>query len=170
MGTRRGLGTTGRNGGRQQRIPARYAQTYTMLAPPDTHRRRASCAEVDCPNLSRARCEAVGCARFETGWRTVLPVGSPLLNVARTSGRRFLEKPPEAGLVEFVFAPGQQCFESPHWAADAGPCQVVHSVSLERPGIFAVRGMRSRAFGERSGLWAEHWAEHWDHVYRTVGG
>jgi hypothetical protein len=154
------------------RIPARFAQTYTMLAPPATHRRRATCAEVDCPNLSRARCEAVSCPRFDNGWKTVLHARQvDLLHLARTSDRRFLERPPdEGGIIEFVFMPGQQCFESPHWAADAGPCQVVHTVSLDRPGIYRVRGGRSLDFGGRSDLWAEHWAGHADRVNRVISG
>mgnify|MGYP001585780886 FL=1 len=170
-GRRLGRTSTGRQ--RRNRIPPQYAQTYKMLAPASSHRRSATCAEVDCPNLSRARCGQAGCPRFEVGWKTLLHVRqADLLHIARTSGRRYLELPPdEGGVVEFVFAPGQQCFESPHWAADAGPCQVVHSVSLERPGIYVVRGGRSRNFGDgRSDLWAEHWAEHVDKVNRMVNG
>lgn len=154
----------------QPRLPARFTQTYTMLAPLDTHRRPATCAEVACPNLSQARCEAAGCARFELGWTTLLHANQTYqLHLARTSGRRFLEKPADdGGVIEFRFASGQQCFESPHWAADVGPCQVKHTVSLERPARFQMRGARSIEFS-RPELWAEHWAEHADKV-RTERG
>lgn len=166
MARRRGRAGIGR--GAPARVPDRF-QTYKILAPVRTHHRRATCAEVDCPNWRRARCGPAGCTRFHTGWRTILPAGrADLLHAARTSGRAFVEKPAGGGLVEFVFHPGQQCFESPHWAADAGPCQVEHWVPLERPALYAVQGARTFRFGERGDLWAEHFAEHSRRIERLV--
>lgn len=148
-------------------------QTYQVFAPIRSHWRAATCDEVGCPTVRGARCEEVGCARYETGWRTVLPTTSTdLLTLARGSGRKYIEKPPQAGLIEFVFPAGQQCFDSMvvHRAA-GGPCRERHMVQLDRPGIFVVRrGQRadkapppSGRFGmtfTRPELWAEHFAEH----------
>lgn len=151
--------------GAQPQIPARFTQNYRILAPVRTHHRRATCAEVDCPSIRRAPCETVGCSNYNAGWKTILPAGSPLLEAVRSCGKTFLEKPAEAGLVEFIFPAGQQCFAQ-HLAPDVGPCQVEHWVSLDRPGIYAVTrpGLRTIRFGERADLWAEHWAEHADKV------
>jgi hypothetical protein len=149
-------------------VPGRF-QTYRLLAPLASHHRRATCAEVDCPDWHRAGCGQAGCQYWETGWRTTVPAGSVLERDVRRSGRRFLETPEAAGTVSFLFFPHQQCFAAPHWAPGAGPCQVEHFVPLDRPGIYRVdSGASVTRFGERADLWAEHWAEHADRVQRHL--
>tara|TARA_Y100000310_G_scaffold317160_1_gene369700 strand:- start:843 stop:1193 length:351 start_codon:yes stop_codon:yes gene_type:complete len=78
-----------------------------MASPSETHRRKATCAEVDCPH-------------YLQGWITTVAVGSPqALYIKHHSERRFIEKT-EAGQVMFKFYPGQECFRE-------------HSASLGRP-------------------------------------
>lgn len=77
-------------------------KTYQVLAPPATHFRAATCAEVDCPH-------------HLYGWRTVVDPGTDLgaaqVEFIKTeSGRRFQSYWDEAGLVTFTFEAGQECF------------------------------------------------------------
>lgn len=66
-----------------------------------------------------ATCEEVDCANYKLGWKTILPVGSDLLQVARKSGRKYTEAQEES-LVTFTFAPGQPCFVT-HWKQNERP-------------------------------------------------
>lgn len=153
---------TNRTTGKRVRIPPRYTQTYKMLAPLNTHWRPATCDEVDCPTVQPANCADVDCGPHLNGWKTVVPAGSDLADLARGSGRQFVEVPVDGGLVEFRFPAGQRCFAR-HQREGAGPCQQKHVVPLERPGIYVVRGAQTVRFS-RSELWAEHWAEHADRI------
>jgi len=88
-----------------------------MSAPTATHRRTASCEEVNCPHYLK-------------GWITIVPIGSPQdLYIRHHSGRRFTAKA-EAGSVTFTFPPGQQCFRQ-------------HTATLNRP-PFLLRGRNGR--------------------------
>lgn len=77
--------------------PVQAYKTYQVSSPFSTHWRKATCEEVDCPNYLR-------------GWKTILPVGSDLLDVVRKSGRPFTEER-DAAVVTFTFGPGLQCFD-----------------------------------------------------------
>lgn len=119
-------------------LPVTAYKTYGMAFPKQTHTRPATCAEVDCQ-------------AYENGWKTVVPSDSPQAEYIRAkSERHFTETSPDAGLIEFVFPPGQRCF-----AADQ------HRVSLERPGIFTVRGgdWRGKTSDVRRHTRAEFWVE-----------
>jgi hypothetical protein len=120
-------------------------KTYQLLQPRQTHTRRASCAEVECP-------------RQRNGWRTVLDVstiqGQQQANWIRMkSGRSFTYT--QAGtVVTFTFAAGQRCFAE-------------HRVSLEREPLLRVVGgdwrgnpRRVPARVLRPADWVENFGEH----------
>jgi len=90
-------------------------QTFRASAPPATHFRPATCAEVDCTH-------------YLGGWHTILPTGAhtTLEWIRHESGLQFTESQ-EDDLVTFTFAPGQSCFRRNQ-----------HRISLERPSIFTV--------------------------------
>jgi len=69
---------------------------FEMDRPPD-HWREVSCLEI-------------GCIRYMTGWKTILPVDDIAnIELIRRSGMGFREER-EDGLVTFTFTPGQECF------------------------------------------------------------
>jgi hypothetical protein len=75
-------------------------KTFAFVAPLATHFRTATCAEVNC-------------AGYERGFKTIVPADGPQATYIRAqSGRRFIETRQPDGMVEFVFPPGQQCFQS----------------------------------------------------------
>ena len=101
-------------------LPAAAMVTYAVVTPTESHWRRASCEEVDCPN-------------WRHGWETTIDEatvlgGQQAYYIRRQSGRRFTEDR-RGALVTFTFEPGQSCF-----ARDQ------HAVPLERDPIFLVRG------------------------------
>jgi hypothetical protein len=103
----------------QPALPASAMKTYAAITPQETHWRRATCEEVECPN-------------FLHGWKTTVDEITVLgqqqaYYIRKQSGRKFTEFW-EGGLTHFVFEAGQECF-----ARDQ------HSVPLERPAIFLVR-------------------------------
>lgn len=61
----------------------------------------ATAAQVDCP-------------MYANGWVTRVPNDSPqAYYIRKDSGRRFIERYEEEGMVEFHFEPGQECFQGP---------------------------------------------------------
>jgi len=55
-------------------------------------------------------CLEIGCIRYMTGWKTILPVADIAnIELIRRSGMGFREER-EDGLVTFTFTPGQECF------------------------------------------------------------
>lgn len=79
--------------------PSAY-KTYEVLRPRNTHFRKATCQEVDCPNWQR-------------GWRTVCDVSTELgrrqANYIRMHSGRHFDAFGQV-LVTFTFPPGQECF------------------------------------------------------------
>lgn len=100
-------------------LPARLMKTYELTAPPATHRRPATCTEVDCP-------------QHTNGWVSTFDPstsqGQAQLRYVRLhSGRSFTDTTaPGAPLVELTFPAGQRCFQA-------------HTVSLEREPFVVVR-------------------------------
>lgn len=89
------------------RMRNQTGQLFRMSAPIPTHRRIATCAEVDC-------------SHYMNGWITKVATGSQAaLYIRHLSGRKFVEKA-EGGHSTFTFYPGQKCFRS-------------HTASLDRP-------------------------------------
>lgn len=96
--------------------PVQAYRTFQILAPASTHRRKATCKEVDCP-------------QFLNGWRVrVESLDGPMLHTARTSGRRFTELHVAEGENWLVFEAGQPCFRAAQ-----------HSVPLDKQELFIAR-------------------------------
>lgn len=124
-------------------IPAAAYKTYELLASTATHRRRATCAEVECEHHTH-------------GWATTVQEGSQDEAVIRGAGRHFTLERQADGFLRFIFPPGQPCFR-------AG----THTVPLERDPHFLVRGgdwrgnplgqVREHANGED---WVDDFATH----------
>lgn len=139
----------------QPNAPFTSYKTYQIVAPLNTHFRKATCAEVECAAQSR-------------GWKSVIDESTTLgqaqaAYIRRDSKRKFVESKNEAGLTEFVFESGQTCFQT-------------HQVSLERPAIFIVKDGDFR--GNPTGRhmqhtqpehWVEDFAEHQDNVAKDRG-
>lgn len=118
---------------------------YHILSPVSSHFRPASCAEV-------------GCADYERGWRTCVPsTADEMLALARSSGRRYIERETGDGSTEFIFEAGQPCFRSSQ-----------HRVSLQRPAIHVIRdGRASQPKKVGSQAWHDNLGEHLDNI-RTL--
>lgn len=77
---------------------------YRIASPLATHRRRATCQEVDCQ-------------AWRFGWSsrvdTTTPRGKAVVEYIRSgSGRAFRETQEDANTIRFDFSPGQRCFAS----------------------------------------------------------
>ena len=136
-------------------LPASAYQTFGIVAPPATHTRPASCADVDCPHAVH-------------GWATEVDETSTLGQmqahyIRRESGRRFVEDRTPDGLTRFEFAAGQECFAE-------------HRAPVSRPPVFLVRpgDARGNPFGtparvhERPELWVEEMQENLDERMREL--
>lgn len=64
-------------------------------------------------NFRAITCAQAECDAFKFGWSTVVPVGTAdqVRVISRNTGRFFTEKPTADGLIEFIFAPGQEGFK-----------------------------------------------------------
>ena len=140
----------------EPKLPAEAMKTYSVIAPQSTHFRRATCEEVDCPNL-----------RF--GWQTVIDESTELgkqqaYYIRNQSGRKFSEDRNSApGITAFVFESGQKCF-SPH------------QIRLDKPDIYLVRDGDFR--GNPRGTaprrhvngddWVEDFSEHQDKLSDAI--
>ena len=75
-------------------------QEFRVLMSPKTHRQRATCAEVDCP-------------QYLGGWLTVVAVGSLQDDYIRNrSGREWTVTKVGDSQLEYRFPAGQRCFDS----------------------------------------------------------
>ncbi len=121
-------------------------KTYQIAAPSTTHRRRATCAEVDC-------------AKRRTGYRAQFDVSTVAgranahlvesLKTQRMFGRKV-----EGSLVTYTFPAGQDCLD-------------VHTVPLEREPFYVVRGGDHRGDPRRTATrklsvadWTDDFANH----------
>lgn len=96
-------------------LGAHLMQTHQILAPPETHFRKATCEEV-------------GCLNYRNGW-AILTAGLDEGDLwqARNSGRRFIEQDTDAGRA-LVYEPGQPCFS-----------QSEHRTRVDRPELYIAR-------------------------------
>jgi hypothetical protein len=96
--------------------PGAY-RTFEVQAPPSTHFRNASCAEVECQH-------------YLSGWMSRVDIstqqGVQWGKAIHNSGRKYTVEQ-EGTVFTFRFGPGQQCFQSPH------------KVRLERPELYVIR-------------------------------
>lgn len=131
--------------------PVQAYKTYRITAPLQTHWRKATCAEVDCPH-------------HLNGWATTVFAGSDDEALIRRAGRHFTVEPAEGGMLRFLFPAGQACFRSS-----------THRLPLERPALCVVRGGDWRRHlgvirdhGERADLWVEDFAENQDRIRTAI--
>lgn len=125
--------------------PVDAYKTYQILAPRASHHRPASCAEIRCAN-------------HLNGWRTKVDETTELGKrqawyVRNEAGRAFTEER-HGPITTFTFEAGQRCFTP-------------HTVRLDRPEIFLVRGgdWRGNPSGEvlkhqRAADWVDDFGEH----------
>ncbi|MDY7101561.1 MAG: hypothetical protein S0880_10275 [Actinomycetota bacterium] len=161
------LGPTGRPLNRVDgRTPPQARNTYQILQPLDTHWRPASCAEYRCKAHLRgwatAVDEATPLGRRQAAYIRAHCVRDTGAHAMATSGRRRYTETHEAGLTEFRFPAGQECFQE-------------HRVPLDRPQRFLVRHGDVRRFGgvvrdhgERGDLFVEDMAHNLDRVRTAV--
>lgn len=133
-------------------------KTFAVRSPLSTHHRRATCAEIDCPD-------------YINGWYLLLD-GLPeeLLYIATHSGKRYrlgevnvTKKNPD-GFKALIFEAGQPCFR-----------ESTHTKPLERPEFYFVgRGdfrsfshLRAKQF-ERPDQFVETFAEHLDNLKNEI--
>lgn len=99
------------------RLHAAQRKTYAILAPQQTHFRRATCAEI-------------ACEAYTKGWQLHKEILSPeLLHTVETAGRSYTEVPVREGETWLVFPPGQPCFAA-----------AAHRIRLDKPELFVVQG------------------------------
>lgn len=112
-------------------IPSHLMRTYAVRSPLQTHFRRATCAEIDCPD-------------YLHGWYLKIE-GTPLdlLHIARNSGRKYTIGELVASSGEmfkaYIFEAGQACFR-----------ESTHVKSLERPEFFYEGRGDHRSFSTRN--------------------
>lgn len=140
-------------------LPPDRMKTYGLAQPQETHFRRASCREVDCPN-------------YANGWRSGFDVtdaeqAAAARVIRDKSGRLFTieELRGPSGRIErvvFTFGPGQECF-------------LPHRVALERDPIVYVRDgdWRGNPTGRKHLFkgpedWRDDFAEHQERMATFV--
>lgn len=137
-------------------LPVTSMQTYAIRAPLETHFRKATCREVDCPHYLK-------------GWKTVADESTDLgqrqaAYIRHTAGRHFTEERNVEGVTTFVFPAGQTCFRSGD-----------HQVRLDRPEIFLKVGGDWRGFTTppqvmRADDWQEDFEEHQAEIADAIEG
>ena len=76
---------------------------YQVTWPKESHWRRATCGEVDCP-------------RYILGWDTTVEANSPQYDFIRADKeRQYRAEVTGEGLITLHYPPGQRCFGSNHW-------------------------------------------------------
>lgn len=123
-------------------LPAHHMKTYQVLAPLNTHWRKATCAEF-------------GCDKYLNGWFSIFAADSPQAEYIRhDKTRRHVEERLDGGLAKFTFEAGQEFF--------AGSPEHDHRVLTGRPERLIVRGgdWRGNPRGEvREHVSAEDWVD-----------
>jgi hypothetical protein len=133
----------------QPAMGAEAYKTYQLSAPPSSHRRPASCAEVEC-------------GAMQHGWQMGFDVTDPEKAAAvkwirMHSGRQFRTEQVGSKVI-LTFLPGQACFEP-------------HTIPLEREPFYLVRGgdwrgnprqTEVRSLSEEN--WVDDFATHQDRL------
>ena len=121
-------------------LPVKHMQTFQFTSPVSTHRRPATCDEVECPQQAN-------------GWKMFIDLGTDLGQkqghyIKYESGRKYVATKQADGTFELVFEPGQKCFAQ-------------HTVSLEREANYLVRSGDHRTPGSkaRRHVRAEDWID-----------
>lgn len=131
-----------------------HMQTYSIVRPPSTHTRPASCDEVDC-------------AAYLFGWTSTVDPATDLgqrrlAYITQDRTRHYTATSRPDGLVDFTFPAGQRCFGA-------------HTAILERDPLYLVRrGAAGRYAATRTHANAAHWVEDFagnqDKLARLQGG
>lgn len=122
----------------------RLQTRYSLAKPAATHRRPASCAEVNCKY-------------YREGWQMSVLPGTPLgdrqVHLIKQSGRRYTMPDRVAGgALLFQFEPGQNCYGT-------------HTVAIERPAFYLVRqGSGPTVHHKRPADWVEDFSTHLDKI------
>ena len=121
-------------------------RNYGAASPTETHRREATCKEVDCKNWNR-------------GWDTTVPAGGKEDAYIRnhlTPPRSFQEMIPDdkPGWVTFRFYPGQTCF-------------VAHTTPLWRTPFFTVSDGMGMSRLEPTN-WVDDFSEHLERLKKET--
>lgn len=130
------------------RADPRLTSRYMLAKPAKTHRRPASCAEVNCKY-------------YRLGWQMHVmdgtPVGERQTFLIKQSGRRFTAVRERNGSVLYSFEPGQSCFGA-------------HTVPNGRPALYVVRkGIREPVAHHRPEDWVDDFSHHLDKIRNQEG-
>lgn len=126
-------------------LPPSARKTFSILMPTESHWRKATCAEVDCP-------------RYLRGWKSQVEVMTPRqIHLIKAAKYRYRELRVKPGETWWVFEAGQPCFQ----AAD-------HRIRLGKPELFVVRDGDWRGNPRRTPVirhkrpefWVEQFSEH----------
>jgi len=137
----------------EPKMPAQHMQTFKVTAPISTHRRPATCEEVDC-------------AHQRDGWKMIIDQSTDLgrqqaYYIKELSGRHYKATRLEDGRFELIFTAGQKCFAQ-------------HTVSLEREANYLVKRGDYRLPGgtvrrhTRAEDWVEEFSEHQDKLKTII--
>lgn len=119
-----------------------YSQVhYKILNPASTHFRPATCEDVDCGG-------------YVNGWQSTIDESTDLGQaqahyIRAQSGRRFTETRTPAGLTEFTFPAGQECFRSGE-----------HKTNIGRAPLFVVDSGNRRYRHSSADSWADDLRTH----------
>lgn len=129
----------------QPLLPASARKTFSILMPTESHWRKATCKEIDCP-------------RYLNGWKAQVENMSPQqIHTIQQGGWKYRELRVAPGETWWLFEAGQTCFQ-----AD------LHRVQLGKPELFVVRDGDWRGNPRRTPvlrhkrpeLWVEQFSEH----------
>ena len=115
---------------------------YGINRPLSSHWRRATCAEMDCP-------------QYLFGFETLIDEATQFgqhqaAYIRHQSGRHFTEERQASGLTRFVFPAGQRCFRE-------------HKIPLEREPILTRASLGDKVVLER-GRWVEDFNENSERI------
>lgn len=133
-------------------LPPEKRKTFSILMPTETHWRKATCKEVDCP-------------RYLSGWKAQVEVMTPQqIHSIKQGGWRYRVLQVKPGETWWLFEAGQSCFQ----AAD-------HRIQLGKPELFVVRDGDWRGNPRRTPtvrhkrpeFWVEQFSEHQDKLAKA---
>lgn len=133
-------------------MPAHAYQTFQISMPLESHWRRATCAEVDCP-------------QYLNGWRVRLePLSEEDRWAIHRSGLKYDRLDVAEGETWLIFEAGQPCFASSE-----------HRAPIGRPELFIVKGgdWRGNPRGDvrqhkRAEDWVDQFANHQDRLKQAI--
>lgn len=115
--------------------PNEYS-TFSIHTPLNTHWRKATCSEVNCP-------------QYLNGWGLrVESHDATIVYAAEHSGRKFYRKEVSPGETWLVFEAGQPCFQEAN-----------HRKKLDREEFYLLRRGDFRSYGEPYKLSASSWSD-----------